>query len=109
MTQNLFQLIAEDKSRSPFLAQAHDFVVQRRLPIAERLLINAVDRRMVALQPRIFAHCHVLLGNVWEQSGYDHQVPRVYYGALMIYDNELGFEHPAVQELATFMMTHHYW
>lgn len=109
MTQNLFQLIAQDKPHCLFLAQAHEHVVQRRLPIAERLLTNAVDRRAIELKPRIFAHCHILLGNVWEQCGHEHQVPRLYYGALTIYDNELGFEHPAVQELATFMMLHHYW
>lgn len=111
MKPNTFQLITVDKPRCEFLTQAHDLVSMRRFDVAERLLSNAVERPGVILLPdhRIHAHCSILLAAVREERGAYRCVEPLYLGAVLIYDRELGFEHPVVQELATYMYQHFYF
>lgn len=111
MKTNTFELISVDRPRSAFLSQAHDLVSMRRFDHAERLLANAVETPGIIILPdlRVHAHCSILLASVREERGAYRCVEPLYHGAVFIYDRELGFEHPVVQELASYMYQHFYF
>lgn len=111
MTLGVFQLIEADKADSLFLSQASDHIRQRRFHLAEPLLVGALRVPIVESRPetRFDAHCYVLLATAQEARGVGRHVEPLYHRAVTIYDRELGFEHPAVRELAFYLYQHFYF
>lgn len=111
MKINTLQLIHADSRQNEFLAQALSHVHAGRFMIAERLLLGVVDDgRMIHIpNARVYAHCCILLAFSLEGQGAYRSAEPLYHGAVRIYDQELGFEHPVVQELAIYMYQHFYF